>query len=412
VPRLIFAFNGDLESRLALYWLVHEEGYQVVAVSANLGQGVYLEPLGELALELGAVSAQIVDLRASFLRDFCLPTLQADAVYQSGYFLGSALGRYAIAKELVRQAHEEGCTLVAHSAASKGNAQVRMEAAIAAQDPQIELLSPVRSWSLRTLEDKLNYARRRRLPIEEPSGRQLSVDRNLWGVSLFVDELVDSWESPPPDIYQMTRAPEEAPDQPAELIIGFDQGVPHRLNGQVLALLPLVNELNRLGGVHGIGRTDVVEDRLFGTKSREMYEAPAPTILLAGHQAIQSLVLSRELLRLKDMLSRQYAELVYNGQWFSDVRRALESFITETQTFVTGDVRIKLYKGNCTVLGRRSPYSLYDAQMASRANQQFFESEWAQTIASMWTLPARLTARQLAARQRSADQTDGGWPAP
>ncbi len=398
MPRVIFAFNGDLESRLALHWLAHEEGHQVVAVSANLGQGIYLEPLGELALELGAISAQVVDLRESFLADFCLPTLQADAVYQSGYFLGSALGRYAIAKELVRIAREEGCGIVAHSAASQGNAQVRMEAAIAAQNPHLELLAPVRRWPLRTLEDKLNYARRRRLPIELPPGRQLSVDRNLWGVSLFLDDLVDSWETPPADIYQITKAPEQAPDQALELIVGFEAGRPSRLNDKPVSLLALVTELNRLGGEHAIGRSDVVEDRLFGAKSREMYEAPAPTILLAGHQALQSLVHSRDLTRLKETLSRQFAELVYNGQWFSDLRRSLQSFITETQQFVTGDVRIKLYKGCCTVVGRRSPFSLYDARLASRTNQAFFDREWTQGVTSLWTLPARLGAKQSEAR--------------
>jgi argininosuccinate synthase len=413
VARVIFAFNGDLESRIALHWLVQEEGHQVVAVSANLGQGVYLEPLGELALELGASAAQVIDLRASFLREFCLPTLQADAVYQSSYFLGTALARYAIAAELVRQAHEEGCRVVAHSAASKGNAQVRMETAVAAQDPNLELLAPVRNWPLRTLQDKLNYARRRRLPIEEPNDRPLSVDRNLWGVSLFLDDLVDSWQSPPKDIYQVTRAPEEAPDQAVELVIGFEAGQPRRLGDKEMPLLALVMELNRLGGEHAIGRSDVVEDRLFGIKSREFYEAPAPAILLAAHQSVQSLVHSRDLIRLKDTLSRQFADLVYNGLWFSDLRRSLEGFIAETQQYVTGDVRLKLYKGNCTVLGRRSPYSLYDAHLASQSNQEMFDSKAAQNFTSLWTLPARLTARQSQAQQRlTAPEGESGWTTP
>src|SRR5437773_8214392 len=195
VPRTIFAFNGDLESRLALHWLVHERGYEVVTLSINLGQEIYLEPLGEIALELGATSARVIDRREVFLRDFALPVLQANAVYQSSCFLGSALGRYVIAQELVRVAQDEGCVYVAHSAASKGNDQVRMETAIAAQDPLLQVLAPVRQWNLRSLEDKRNYARRRRLPIEEPSGRSLSVDRNLWGVSLYAHDLLDAWEA-------------------------------------------------------------------------------------------------------------------------------------------------------------------------------------------------------------------------
>lgn len=409
MPRVVFAFNGDLESRLALHWLVHEQGYEVVAFSANLGQGIFLEQLGEIALELGATAAHLIDLRESFLREFCLPTLQADALYESSYFLGSALARYAIAKELVRLAHEEGCRSVAHSAASKGNAQVRLETAVAAQDPRLEMLAPVRQWPLRTLEEKLNYARRRRLPVEEPQGRQLTVDRNLWGVSLFLDDLVDSWQSPPSDIFQITRSPEQAVDQPLELELGFEAGLPCRLNGQVKGFLPLVIELNRIGGEHAIGRNDVVEDRLFGLKSREIYEAPGPAILLAAHQAIQSLVHSREMITLKDTLSRLYAEEVYRGLWYGDLRRSLQGFIAETQRYVTGDARLKLYRGTCTVLGRRSPYSLYDPRLTSRSNQEFFESHWSQDIASLWTLPARLAARQQQARP---EHGEAGWPAP
>jgi argininosuccinate synthase len=239
------------------------------------------------------------------------------------------------------------------------------------------------------------------------------VDRNLWGVSLFLDDLVDSWHAPPSDIYQVTRSPEEAPDQALELTISFEAGQPRRLDGKDMSLLALVMELNRLGGEHAVGRSDVVEDRLFGIKSREIYEAPAPTILLIAHQALQSLVHSKDLIRLKDTLSRQYAELVYNGLWFSDLRRSLQGFIEETQQMVTGEVRFKLYKGNCTVVGRRSPCSLYDANLASQSNLEFFDNRAAQSITSLWTLPARLLARQSAAQQRlRSPGGDSGWTTP
>ncbi|HXG09500.1 MAG TPA: argininosuccinate synthase [Gemmataceae bacterium] len=412
MPRLIFAFNGDLESRLALHWLVHERGYEVLALSINLGQEVYLEPLGELALELGAASAQVIDRREAFLNDFAFPALQADAVYQTGCFLGSALARYVIAQELVRLAHEEGCRIVAHSAASKGNDQVRMEAAIVALDPGLEVLAPVRQWNLRTLEDKLNYARRRRLPVEETTDRPVTVDRNLWGASLYAHNLTDAWEEPPPDIFVMTRSAEAAPDQPAVLTIGFEGGLPCSLDGRRLAPLPLVRELNRLGGEHGVGRSDVVEDRLFGVKSREFYEAPTPTILLTAHRDLESLVQSKELIQLKELLSRRYAELVYMGLWFHDLRRCLQDFFTQTQRYVTGEVRLKLYKGSCTVLGRRSPHSLYDSKLASQTNLGWFDSqwaEWAQGFTSVWTLPSRLAARR---QPQEPEQTPGGWPAP
>ncbi len=406
--RSIFAFNGDLESRLALHWLVEERGYEILAVSINLGQEVYLEPLGELALELGASSAQVIDRREAFLRDFAMPVLQADAVYQSGCFLGSALCRYVIAQELVRVAHEEGCDTVAHSAASKGNDQVRMETALAAQDPRLQVLAPVRQWHLRSLEDKLNYARRRRLPIEEPKGRPVTIDRNLWGASIYLDDLVDAWDEPPADVFTLTRAPEAASDQPAVITLGFEAGLPCSLNGTPTGLLPLVRELNRLGGEHAVGRSDVVEDRLFGIKSREFYEVPAPTILLTAHRELESLVQSRELIQLKESLSRRYAELVYTGLWFSDLRRALQGFFEQTQRYVTGEVRLKLFKGSCSVLGRRSPHSLYDGRVASQSNQEWFDSEWAQGFTSLWTLPARLAARQ----QPPGPESPGGWEAP
>jgi argininosuccinate synthase len=388
------AFNGDLESRLALYWLVQELGYEVVALSINLGQEVYLEPLGELALELGAVSARVVDRREVFLREFALPVLQAGAVYQSSCFLGSALGRYVVAQELVRLAHEERCGSVAHSAASKGNDQVRMETAIAAQDPNLQVLAPVRQWHLRTLEDKLQYARMRRLPVDEPKGPPLTRDRNLWGTSISLGNLTDSWDEPPADIFTMTRAPEDAPDKPDVCTLAFDQGLPCRLNDAPLGLLPLVRELNRLGGLHGIGRRDVVEDKLFGVKSREFYEVPAAALLMAAHRNLESLVHSRELIQIKEMLSRRYAELVYTGLWFTDLRRSLQGFFHQTQRYVTGEVRLKLYKGTSTVLGRRSPHSLYDSRLANQSNQEWFDSQWAEGFTSLFTLPSRLAARR------------------
>jgi argininosuccinate synthase len=394
VARVIYAFNGDLESRLALHWLVQERGHEVLALSINLGQEVYLEPLGELALELGAASAQVIDRREVFLRDFALRVLQAGAVYQASCFLGSALGRYVIAQELVRVAREEGCITVAHSAASKGNDQVRMETAIAAQDPRLQILAPVRDWHLRTLEEKLNYARRRRLPIEEPKARHGKVDRNLWGASIYLEDLGDPWEEPPGNIFTMTRAPEEAPDEPAICTIGFETGLPCSLNGTSLALLPLVRQLNEIGGAHGIGRRDVVEDRLFGIKSREFYEAPTPTLLLAAHRELEGLVQSRELINLKEILGRRYGELVYMGLWFNDLRRSLQGFFDHAQRYVTGEVRLKLYKGGHTILGRRSPHSLYDARLASQSNLEWFDSQWTDGFTSLWTLPSRLAARR------------------
>jgi argininosuccinate synthase len=392
MPRIILAFNGDLESRLALYWLTHERGYDVVTLSVNLGQEMYLEPVGELALDLGATAAQVLDRREMFLREFALPVLQANAVYQSGCYLGSALARYVVAQELVRVARDEGCEVVAHSAASKGNDQVRIETAIAAQNPRLRVLAPLREWHLKTPEDKLRYARNRNITISEPLNERYKIDRNLWGVSLSVNDL-DAWEHPPAEAYVLTKAVEQAPDTPANVTIGFEAGVPSSLNGQTLQLLPLVRELNRLGGEHGIGRSDVIEDRLFGIKSREFYEAPTPTILWTAHRDLQCLVQDRETIQMREFLARRYADLVYMGHWFHDLRSTLQGFFLETQKRVTGEVRLRLYKGTCSVQGRRSPHSLFDSQLANQTNDALFENQWAQGFTSLWTLPTRIAAR-------------------
>jgi argininosuccinate synthase len=408
VSRTIFAFNGDLESRLALHWLVHERGCEVVSLSLDLGQEVYLAPLAELALDLGAVAARVIDRRDEFLHDFALPVLQADAVYQGGCFLGSALARYVIARELVRVAREQGCNRVAHSSATKGNDQVRMESALASQDPQIEVLAPVREWNLHTLQDKLGYAQRWGLPIQEKAARSASIDRNLWGVSIYLPDLLDLWQEPPPDVYVLTRAAEQAPDRSVEVALGFEAGVPCRLDGKPMQLLPLVRELNRLGGEYGIGRSDVLEDRLFGIKSRELYETPAATLLLTAHRDLESLVQSRELLQMKEALSRRYAELIYTGLWFHDLRRSLQGFFAPTQRYVTGEVRLQLYKGACRVVGRRSPHGLYDGRALSQAGGERADRQWAQAFTSLLARPMRLAAR----RQPAEPAPGGGWAAP
>jgi argininosuccinate synthase len=320
--------------------------------------------------------------------------LKANAVYQAKCFLGSALARCLIAQELVRTAREEGCSQVAHSAASKGNDQIRMEIAIAAQDPRLTVLAPVRQWKFSSLEDKLSYAVRHRVDVGAPAGRAVSFDRNLWGVSVFLPELSNSWQEPPASAYTLTRSPEKAPSEPAIVTISFESGVPTRLGDRALGPIALVQELNRLGAEHGIGRSDVIEDRLFGIKSRELYETPAATLLLTAHRDLEYLVQSRELIHHREALSRRYAELVYMGLWFHDLRRALESFFNETQRNVTGAVRLKLYKGSCTILGRQSPHSLYDNRLTTQTNLEWFDDRWVQGFTSLWTLPSRLAAQQ------------------
>ena len=268
-----------------------------------------------------------------------------------------------------------------------------METAIAAQNPKLKVLAPVREWNLKNLDDKLRFAKKRNIPIEAPIQERVKVDRNLWGVSLYVSDLADAWQEPPTEAYVLTKAPEEAPNEPTTVTVGFEAGVPVSLNEQPMELLALVRELNRLGGENGIGRSDVVEDRLFGIKSREFYEAPTPTILWAAHRDLQTLVHSREMIQLRELLGRRYAELVYMGLWFHDLRIALQGFFNETQKRVTGDVRLKLYKGACSVVGRRSPESLYDSRLANQSNLELFDNQWSQGFTSLWTLPTRVAAR-------------------
>ena len=329
-----------------------------------------------------------------FLHDFALPVLQADAVYQQSCFLGSALARYLIAQEIVRVAHEEGCDTVAHGSSSKGNDQVRLETAIAAQGPNLQVLAPVREWNLKTMQDKLNYVRRRRLPIEEPKGGPVAIDRNLWGVSAYFPELSDSWQATPADAYVLSRAADEAPAEPTIITLGFEAGVPNQLDGAPITLLKLARELNRLGSAHRIGRSDVIEDRMFGIKSREFYEAPLPTILMAAHRDLQSLVHSREVIQLRELISPRYAELVYRGLWFHDARRALQTFFHETQKLVTGEVKLKLHQGAVSALARRSPHSLYDSRLANQSNLELFDNQWAKGFTSLWTLSSRMAGQK------------------
>src|SRR5262249_10983439 len=251
----------------------------------------------------------------------------------------------------------------------------------------LKVLAAVREWTFKNPEDKLKFAGKRNIPINEPVSERFKIDRNLWGVSLYVRDLTDAWQEPPAEAYVLTRAPEHAPNEPTWLTIGFEAGVPSSLNGQAMDLLPLVRELNRLGGEHGIGRSDIVEDRLFGIKSREFYEAPTPTMLWAAHRDLQSLVQTRETIQLRELLGRRYAELVYMGHWFHDLRYALQGFFNETQKHVTGEVRLNLYKGTCSVHGRRSPHGLYDSRLANQSNLELFDNQWAQGFTSLWTLP-------------------------
>lgn len=394
MKRTILAFNGDLESQLALHWLVNQKGYETIALAINLGQEMPMQFLGEQALDLGAVNVHVLDCQSIFVNQFAIPVLQAGAIYQQHCYLGSALARYVIAQELVRLAHDEGCSVVSHAAASKGNDQFRMETAIASLDPDLEVLSPVRDWPFRTLDQKLAYGERYGLDLHNAKASEITVDKNLWGVSLYLHSLPDAWSGIPENSFVLTRQPDQSPPEGITITIGVEDGLPTTLNGNRLELVALIKELSKIGAEHGIGRMEGVEDRLFGLKSREVYEVPAPLLLHTTYRELESLVHTREVRQFKEDLSRKYGELAYSGFWFHDLRYALDGFFQTLSSLVSGEVTIELNRGRAAVRGRRSPKSLFDSELANQANVDWFYNQYAQGFASFWTLSSRLAARQ------------------
>lgn len=396
MDKVLLAYSGGLDTSVCIPWLQEHYGLSVITFTADLGQGVAEKEVVERALSAGAEAAEVVDLREAFLTEFAFAALRAGAIYQDGYPLATALGRPLIARELVRVAQEKGCAYVAHGCTGKGNDQVRFEASILALDPSLRVIAPAREWTFSSRDEEIRYARDRGIPIPPlKQGAAYSIDRNLWGVSIECgDVLEDPALAPPEDAYQVTVSPEAAPSEPETLTLEFAEGVPVGLDGRSPGPIELVSELNRRGGAHGVGRIDMVEDRLVGIKSREVYEAPAATILHAAHRALEALTLGRSLRQLKDQLARTFAQLVYDGYWYSEVREALQAFFERSQRHVTGTVQVKLYKGQCTVIGRRSPYSLYDLALATYGPEDEFDREAAAGFIRIWTLPLVSEARR------------------
>jgi len=365
ISKVILAYSGGLDTSVIIRWLKECYGCEVVAYCADLGQGEALEPLKEKALETGASRIYITDLREDFARDYIFPMLRANAVYEGCYLLGTAIARPLIAKKQMEIARREGADAVAHGATGKGNDQVRFELACLAIDPKIKIIAPWRDWSFKGRSDLIAYARHHAIPVEATAEKPFSIDRNLLHVSYEGGVLEDPWVSPPESMFSMTASPEAAPDVPCTLEVGYEAGNPVSLDGTAYSPARLVAELNRIGGLHGIGRVDLVENRFVGMKSRGVYETPGGTILHVAHRAVESLTLDREVLHLRDGLIAQYASLVYNGFWFSPERELLQTLFDEAQKPVSGTARLKLYKGGVTVLGRRSEQSLYHPEISS-----------------------------------------------
>jgi len=363
--RVVLAYSGGLDTSVILRWLIERYGCEVVAFCADLGQGEELLPVRDKALRTGATRVQIVDLRREFVEDFLFPMLRANAVYEGGYLLGTSIARPLIARAQVEVAAREGADAVAHGATGKGNDQVRFELTYAALAPHLKVIAPWREWELDSRTALIEFARRHDIAVPVTAERPYSTDRNLFHVSYEGGVLEDPWTAPPPKMFQLTTDPESAPDVPERVEIEFTHGDPVAVGGEALDPVALLTRLNRLGGEHGIGRVDLVENRFVGMKSRGVYETPGGTILHVARRALESLTLDREVLHLRDSLVPRYAEMVYYGFWYSPERQLVQRLMDECQRDVTGTVRVRLYKGSVTVEGRRSPRSLYRTDFAT-----------------------------------------------
>ena len=365
VKRVVLAYSGGLDTSVILRWLIETYRCEVVAYCADLGQGEELIPVRDKAMKTGATGVHIVDLRDTFVRDFLFPMLRANALYEGSYLLGTSIARPLIAQAQVEVALKEGADAVAHGATGKGNDQVRFELTYAALAPQLRVIAPWREWDLNSRTALIEFARRHDIPVPVTAERPYSTDRNLFHISYEGGILEDPWSEPPDKMFQLTQSPESAPDVPVYAEIDFERGDPVAVDGRPRDPVELLTHLNRLGGEHGVGRVDLVENRYVGMKSRGVYETPGGTILHAARRALESITLDREILHLRDSLIPRYAEMIYYGFWFAPERRALQTFMDECQQDVSGTVRLKLYKGNVTVVGRRSPRSLYRTDFAT-----------------------------------------------
>jgi argininosuccinate synthase len=403
VEKIVLAFSGDLTTSVAIPWLAEHYDAEVVTVSVDLGQDGALDDVRERALAIGAARAHVIDAREEFGRDFVLPALQAGAMYEGRYPLASALGRPIIAKYLVEIARIEGTDAIAHGCSSKGNGQVRMDVSARALEPSMRVIAPDREWTL-TRAEELDYARRHGIPVPTSADTPYSTDANLWGRSIECGILDDPWEEPAEEIYILTREPVESPDRPAYVEIAFERGVPVSINGISMSLVELIQSLDTIAGAHAVGRIDMVENRLVGIKSREIYEAPAAVVLHMAHRELQSFVTPRDLERLTSELAVTYADLVYNGLWYTPMREAIDALVRHVQQKVTGVVRLKLYKGDCRVVGRQSPFALYDLAMATHEAGDAFEHAAGEGFVKIWGLPVEIAARksrEAQARSRS-----------
>ncbi len=391
--RVVLAYSGGLDTSVAVKWIADEWGAEVVCLAADVGQGGDFEAVRARALAAGAVEAKVVDLRAEFATDYVLPAMRANALYEGKYPLVSALSRPVIAKHLVIAAREFGADAVAHGCTGKGNDQVRFEVGVRALAPDLEVLAPVRVWGM-TRDDCIAYAAQHDIPIQQSKAKPYSIDDNLVGRAIECGEMEDPWARPPGDIWELTADVADAPAQPRDVVVAFEAGVPVSIDGRALPLHELLAELTTVVGSYGFGRLDMVENRRVGIKSRETYEAPGSLALIAAHQDLESITLERDVMREKARLEPRYSELVYDGLWFSPLRRALDAFVDSTQEHVTGEVRLTLEPGRCAPSGRRAVKGLYDYELATYDAADAFRHEDAAGFVRLWGLSTETVARR------------------
>ncbi|NNE17566.1 MAG: argininosuccinate synthase [Myxococcales bacterium] len=390
--KIVLAYSGGLDTSVILTWLKETYDAEVIAFCADVGQGEELGGLDEKARGSGASKCIIADLKEEFARDFCFPMLRANAVYENDYLLGTSIARPVIAKAMMEVARAEGADAISHGATGKGNDQVRFELTAMAIDPRIEVIAPWRIWSLKSRSDCIAYCRDRKIPIEVTAEKPYSMDTNLFHISYEGGVLEDTWNEPLKDMFRWTTDPEDAPNTPEYLVIGYEKGNPVSVNGERLSPAALILRLNELGGKHGVGRVDIVENRFVGMKSRGVYETPGGTILHQAHRAVESIACDREVLRIRDGLIAEYASLVYRGFWYAPEREMLQALIDDAQKDVTGEARIKLYKGSATVVGRRSPNSLYDPEFATFEEDEVYDQQDATGFIRLNALRLRIRA--------------------
>lgn len=389
MKKIVLAYSGGLDTSVMIKWLKENYDAQIIALTVDLGQGEDFEELESKAILSGATKVYIEDVKDEFVTQYIFPALKANAVYEGKYLLATSLSRPLIAKKLVEVAKKENASTVAHGCTGKGNDQVRFELTISIFAPELEILAPARMWEFKSREEEVEYAKKHNIPVQVTIENPYSIDKNLWGVSIECGPLEDPWVEPPEDAFQITTSPQHAPDVPLYLEIGFEKGVPFQLDGKEYSPVELIQQLNELGGRYGVGRIDMIENRLVGLKSREVYEAPAATILFEAHKALESLVLDRETAHFKEIIALKYAELIYYGLWYSPLKEALDGFVEQTQTKVTGEVRVKLLPGKAIVVGRKSKYSKYSYELATYSKEDTFDHRAAEGFIKIFGLPYR-----------------------